>query len=573
MEVSNCTSINGVILNEVKFNLDGTVVGIIDSNGAETKLSYECCVANNWTFDSNYARCYWSTTCVTGGTYNIVLDPEGNAGALFQIDPDQTDLCQLELEFDWLLKFDCGNLNLTLKQMLESLDLTVKIEKVIFNENLPIANNLETVASKKMFNIDSVLTYFQGNTNTGILIKGGTTSCNNLRQTLINDLGGDASIITNTSLDSDWVNFKLVIDDPDVLNSISNERLKVSIQGNKLNNFSILLDDVKLNRVCDVPTPDPIADEECPKFELNRFVDNKKSWVENSTVVVRDFDLERRTTRYAINNEKLSINTKEVDIAINPAQAVDDDVFTTIVDNVCLLEPATGATSATTDHTSVDLTELLTVPLIELQDNDDLLSIFINARNRKTLSGYPTIDLIYHRYNNAFEHCGVTVNPLSSDTLDDFVGLIGSYWSDLIEQLVPATTIWTSILTSGGGGNLFTGAAENKFKYRKYSTIACLGRPTYSAPSPVSGVTYMGLSENTATSTLAIDVSVQDITDTVTNDLVENCSEITTIQLTDSSEFIGAVTVIGAGEGPTDGSIISLSETIDDDCDEYGNCD
>jgi len=558
MEVTNCTDINGVALNEVQFNVDGTVVGIIEIDNINTtsNLSCACCEAQGWVFDPTDTKCYWAASCLTGGTYNIVLDPVGNTGALFQIDENQEGICSLELEFDWLLKFDCTKVKLPLRQLLEELKLNVQIEKVIFDESLPIPNNLESVASESMFDINNIFTYLDGNENTGLLLSGPDNNCGPIYENFLNDLQPNDDVVNEFSLNSDWVRFRMVIEDLEILETIYNERLKISIQGNSLANFSILIDNVKLNRLCDVPTPSPFLDEECPKFELKRVIDNKKSWVEKTEFEVRQFNLDRRETSYSINEEKLSINTKEVDLRINPSQAIETDVFNSIRENPCLLAPATGCTSGDT-HECVDLTPLITVPLTELIDDNELLNMLIDAKSRKTIRAYPTIDLLFYRYKNAQEHCGLNLNNIDENSLDQFINLIGTYWSDLIEQLVPATTIWGSSLTNGN--NAFTSSSSNKFKYKKYTAFPCgTTAPSYAVPSP----TYLDVS---------VDVTSQDITNSNTT-IAQLCSGLSIRQINDGSEFIGTVTIIGDGEGPSSGSTISITETITDECDKFEDC-
>lgn len=557
MEVTNCTDINGVALNEVQFNVDGTVVGIYDNDGipATTKLSYDCCVAQGYTFDPTDAKCYWAPSCLSGGTFNIVLDPESNTGALFQVDDIEQTLCHLEISFKFLLKIDCESIPVDgLRDLLETLKLTVNLDKVIYNEALPIPNNLQNVSSQDLFNITDIFNFLSGNTNTGILLNG---NCDYVITNFLNSLSPNQSVVNEFSLNSDWLEFKMVVDNALILQSIFNERLKVSITGNQLKNFSILLDDVQLNRVCDVPTPPKAFNEACPQFELKRIIDNKKSWVKNTELKLRQFDLERRLTAYNINHESLSINTKEVDLAINPAQAIENDVVNTVVNNDCILGPLTGVTGATS-HEYIDLRPLITTEVI---NNDDLISMLIDVKNRKTINGYPTLDLVYYRYLNADLRCsGSTSNALNSDSINQFIELIGTYWSDLLEQIVPATTIWGSSLTNSdsGGFNGGGGSGTNKFVYRKGTTLFC-NTINYEVPSPVSG------------GTVYYDVVTEDITDTATITTTV-CNLIAVSQMNYGSEFIGTVNILGQGEGPVTGDTISITETIEDTCGLFETC-
>ena len=555
MEVTNCTDINGVSLDTIQFNLDGTVVGLIDVNGTETEsnLSYDCCTAQGYLFDPNDTKCYWASTCLNGGTYNIVLDPEGNTGALFQVDEVEQGLCHLELSFKFLLRVDCDILTgYSLKQLLETLKLTVSIEKVIFDESLIIPNNLEEVASQDLFNITDIFTFLSGNINTGILLNGNcTTTTNNF----LNDLSPNEGIVNDYTLNSDWYEFSMIVDDPTILETIYNERLKVSINGNILTNFAILLDDIQLNRVCDVITPPAFLDEECPKFELKRVIDNKKSWVRNEITELREFDLSRRETSYSINHEQLSINTKEIDLAINPSQAIENSIVDTVITNECLLAPKSGCTSGT--HECVDLRPLITTEIVDI---NDLVTQLIDVKNRKTISTYPTLDLLYYRYLNSQDYCG-TASGLNSESVNLFVDLLGTYWSDLIEQVVPATTIWGSSLVNGD--NAFS-VGTNKFVYRKGTTFFCRAAPTYPVPSPVSGGTANP-------SVLTEDITDNDALGDNTSNII-TCATISTSQLNFGSEFIGTINVTGDPDGPVSGDTIFITETIEDNCDKFEKC-
>jgi hypothetical protein len=575
-----CTDVNGVSLNEFQYNTDGTVVGIL-SSGDETNLSYDCCTAEGWTFDPTDTKCYWADTCINGGNYHIVLDPAGNTGAYFQVDEDEKDYCSLELNFSFLLRVDCQKLIGDLKGFLEDIHLEVAIEKVIYDSSLPIPNNLEEIARKDLFNIDNIVTFLDGNVNTGILMDdNGTTvvgppptkgvektdtppprTCEAITNEFLDDMAPNANVVNDFSLDSDWFEFNLTVDNPAVLQTIFNERIKVSIIGNTLTNFAILLDDVQLNKVCRVPNPPPFLDVDCPSFDLKRIIDNKKSWVQNLSYITREFDLDRRETKYDINHEKLSINTKEIDLALNPAQAIENDVVTSIVGNECLLAPQTGCTGPVTTHNCVDLRPFITT---EIVDNDDLINMLIDVKNRKTLSGYPTLQLMYHRYLNSQEHCGVGTNALDIDSVNAFLDLIGYYWSDLIEQVVPATTIWGSTVTSGEGGNGSSSIfGSNKFVYRKGTSFFCTESTYYPVPSPVNGVEKVG-------------VLSEDITDRsnqkLSTPVPTRCESISVKQQNYGSEFLGTITQTPDHKPSPTGSTISITETITDECDLIEEC-
>lgn len=568
MEVQNCVDINGNQITEIQLNEDGTVWAVLEVNGVSntSKLSNECCTGYGYTFDPMDAKCYWSTTCNVGGLYKIILDPEGTSGALFQVDENQIDDCILEVEFDYILKFNCDTMTQSLENTIESLKLELSLEKVIYDESLPIPNNLESVYKEDILNVNSISTFLSGNTNTGLLLDG--TGCDALVLNLINSLSpSERDVVTETSFNSTWVRHKMIIDDPDVLATIYNEYLKVVIIGNNLFNFSLMIDNVKLNRICTSEIGEVFLKDECPSFDLKRVIDNKKSWVGEEIPELREFDLSRRETSYTINNESLSINTKEIDLLINPSSAVENDVWKFTKENSCILDPKSGCTSGSTSHECVDIAGLMSTPVEEITAGSDLLNQLIDVKTRKTLRSYPVIELLYYRYINSFEHCGVNSNALSSDSVETFVDLVASFWSDIIEQVVPATTIWGS---SYQHSNSVFASGTDKFVYRRSTLNLCSPSTTLEAPSPTIGI-------NNDIDVITVDVTGTDYFGPVEfapAGAIQKCSGVYISQTNDSSEFLGTVTVIGVEDDPTisgttSGNTITINETISDGCNIY----
>lgn len=72
---------------------------------------------------------------------------------------------------------------------------------------------------------------------------------------------------------------------------------------------------------------------------------------------------------------------------------------------------------------------------------------FINVRNRWTISdgktgGYPTLQSVFWRYLQSEETVGLPNNKFTYQKMIDFTLGLGDYWQRLLEQVVPATTIW-----------------------------------------------------------------------------------------------------------------------------------
>jgi len=127
-------------------------------------------------------------------------------------------------------------------------------------------------------------------------------------------------------------------------------------------------------------------------------------------------------------------------------------------------------------------------------------SNLINAQNRQTISGYPTLKLFYELYLKA-SNCGEQYSgKLTYNNLFQFMDLIGDYWLELIEQVIPSTTIMEGCDNSGKiyRNTIFD---NNKFVYKKY----VLNYLEVTDDCTVSGVTQDSIGQET------VDVAVEEI--------------------------------------------------------------
>jgi hypothetical protein len=91
----------------------------------------------------------------------------------------------------------------------------------------------------------------------------------------------------------------------------------------------------------------------------------------------------------------------------------------------------------------------------------------INTRNRQYITdgktgGYPTLQSIFWKYIESEQTVGIPNNQYTYQKLIDYVNGIGPYWTKLVEQMVPATTIWN------GGVRLENSIFhKQKFVYRR----------------------------------------------------------------------------------------------------------
>jgi hypothetical protein len=221
-------------------------------------------------------------------------------------------------------------------------------------------------------------------------------------------------------------------------------------------------------------------------FKLQKVVDNNKSWLS-------DDDRIRISTQgdynayYYVDNEKLVLNVKNVDIFLNPAQGILYDVWEQSRQYDYPI-PETGLTvnysspasefstfsllSEPIDYsipTKVDYTYINPEPKKKtfFEFSQTFWENMINTRNRLYITdgktgGYPTLQSIFWKYIESEQTVGLPNNKYTYQKLIDYVNGIGPYWTKLVEQMVPASTIWN------GGVRLENSVLnKQKFVYRR----------------------------------------------------------------------------------------------------------
>lgn len=177
------------------------------------------------------------------------------------------------------------------------------------------------------------------------------------------------------------------------------------------------------------------------------------------------------------------------------------------------------------DLITTDLSTINTVDMFETIIGFEL----IDAKNRQTISSYATLKALYERYINSTTYCNSVSSKFNYSNMDQFAGLIGDYWVDIIEQVIPATTIWGSV-------RIYTNTMfdQQKFKYRAYSSLFC------DNPFP----------EKTAIRGIVCNEEIEVITSVITQldsnglpskPIYTKCNKIYMVQMSSNSEFIGTI--------------------------------
>jgi len=184
-------------------------------------------------------------------------------------------------------------------------------------------------------------------------------------------------------------------------------------------------------------------------FKLRKVVDNNKSWLEEDTRIRISTNADYNAY-YFVDNEKLVLNAKNVDLFLNPAQGLVYDVW----DQSRRFNypiPESGLTIGYPVPGGVDSTFINPEPNKKtfFEFSQTFWENMINVRNRQYISdgktgGYPTLQSIFWKYIESEETVGIPNNKYTYQKLIDYVNGIGPYWMKLVEQMVPATTIWNT---------------------------------------------------------------------------------------------------------------------------------
>ena len=154
-------------------------------------------------------------------------------------------------------------------------------------------------------------------------------------------------------------------------------------------------------------------------YDLMSRIDNKK------VSVVNDLNI-------------LTLNRKNLNVHLSPSQTIEYDIWRQSSN----LELTFGTMSPQTGFTFAEYLD------------DVLKNALTNSSTMKFDRGYVILDEIYRDYINS-----VDITPFKYTSLTEYIKKMSPYWVKVIEQFVPATTLWT-------GGVLIKNTMFNRSKYR-----------------------------------------------------------------------------------------------------------
>jgi hypothetical protein len=192
-------------------------------------------------------------------------------------------------------------------------------------------------------------------------------------------------------------------------------------------------------------------------YKIRKIQDNKKSWATSNSTLRANSD-GGFNARYVAEEDCLVINVKNVDIFMNPAQGIAYNIWEmSRLYNYPIPEQGLFYTPPSPCDTSnpyprrggIDWTVIVPKPKQKtfFEFAQTFWKNMINVRNRQFITdgktgGYPTLQSIFWNYLQSEQKMNIPNDNFTYQTLIDYVNGMGQYWIQLVEQMIPATTLW-----------------------------------------------------------------------------------------------------------------------------------
>jgi len=199
---------------------------------------------------------------------------------------------------------------------------------------------------------------------------------------------------------------------------------------------------------------------------------------------------------YYVDAEKQVLNVKNVDLYMNPAQGLAHDVWF-LSSNFNYPIPSTGLTTPQNCYCPTYLNPII-YDRTQIDPNPSDKTFFefaqtfwqnmINTRDRHFITdgktgGYPTLQYIYWQYLQSASVVGVPNNQFTYQKMIDYVNGLGDYWIRLVEQMIPATTIWNT-------GTRYENSIFHKQKFVWRRQRGCQIIPVVCSPCVMNGTLF-----------------------------------------------------------------------------------
>lgn len=194
-------------------------------------------------------------------------------------------------------------------------------------------------------------------------------------------------------------------------------------------------------------------------FNLLRVSDNKKSWVDERNQF-RKSKNGGINSHYKIRDEKLVLNSKKIDLSLNMGRGILYDIWQISKRDEYPIG-VNGLINGYPSEGGIDWTIINPKPKEKtfFEFYNTFFKTMINVRDRKYITdgkggGYPALQKLYWDYIGYKNS-----NNYTYQKTIDYTNGIGDYWMKLIEQMVPATTLWH-------GGQKFENSTLHRQKFQ-----------------------------------------------------------------------------------------------------------
>jgi len=226
-------------------------------------------------------------------------------------------------------------------------------------------------------------------------------------------------------------------------------------------------------------------------FNIEKIIDNNKSWLSTDNKL-RVSTQGNYNAYYFVEDEKLVINVKNVDLFINPGQGLVYDVWDESVKYNYPI-PNSGLTINYPQPGGVDSTFINPEPNKKtfFEFSQTFWQNMINVRNRLYITdgktgGYPTLQSLWWKYILSEVEEGLPNNKYTYQKLIDYSLGINPSWMKLVDQMIPATTIWQ-------GGIKYENSVlhKQKFPYRRQRGCQVLSNVTPATPCSITSTIFI----------------------------------------------------------------------------------
>lgn len=295
--------------------------------------------------------------------------------------------CDYYLEFKYRIILDCTEVleyfesktNLTILQILDRLKVYSEVRDI----------NTHYRQLELDINPTKDLLYFE--------LSGDTGDCYNLKELIATELGEDCAKDIDGKFDNSWRTARLKVP-PTFLNKTV--QVGMFLEGFVFGGNNVLLDDIKLYKLCFSETTDCIIIPYNFGFQFEHVEDNVKSI-------------------YDLDTNKDILNTKEITLKVDIPNYITNDVVQFLNTYEKLLHKIFH-----------DLT------------TNSIKTEFTPVRNVLTNKQYYYLIHLYEMYLNSFEYCNAKSKSLDYTFVFDVFERINKFWNQLIKQFLPETTIW-----------------------------------------------------------------------------------------------------------------------------------